>query len=300
MILDHSSRHVWESCKRKYYWTYICNLDPGRSDAMERGRAAHQGIYTYSKTRDVEQALESVVIERPEGMLPEEEQKYRDLEYATKELVRGYVRELASKDDFTIEAVELPVAAKIPGTDDYYVGIIDALVNVPVAGRYTHEYKTSGQIPENWVARFQIDSQATGYVWLLRKIGIDVKGSIISILRTSKYPDYVRDVVDTPQWLLDELEHELRETAAQINHRMDLMAHREMDGEPYPYILFFPKTTSQCFAYNQPCPFRKLCNEPPDMRARLIADGFHKQREPREQRILERALRRTDEAQSKR
>jgi CRISPR/Cas system-associated exonuclease Cas4 (RecB family) len=239
---------------------------------MERGRAAHQALYVYARTRNLDEALNAVQIERPAGMLPEEEQRYRDLEYATRELVRGYVQQLASREEFEVEAVELPVAARID-EDAYYVGVIDAIVRHPVLGRFVHEYKTTSQIPSDWVARFQIDSQAVGYVWLLRRIGIEVRGAIISILRATKYPDYVREVITIEDWMLDEFEHELRQLVADVRREE-----------------VFSKTTSACFAYNQRCPFHKLCCEPPEMRERMIQEGFYTKRAPREHDILQRAL----------
>jgi hypothetical protein len=283
IVLDHSALHVYRMCPRRYYWTYRRNLDPGRSDAMERGRAVHEGLYVWAKTRNAEQAVEAVRIERPEGMLPQEEPKYAEMERAAKELLRGYIQQLGATEDFEIEAVELPLRRRVNDIADY-VGVIDAIIKHPVLGRYVHEYKTTGVIYDNWAGRLQLDSQTVGYVWLVKGLGIDVRGVLLSLLRATKYPEYVRDVVQTPDWLLREFEVELSDTAWEI---WELTRKEQMYTTPE---LVWRKNTQSCFAYNQKCPFHTLCAEAPGVREQLVRDGFYRQRENRELKILERAL----------
>src|SRR6266849_406841 len=282
MILDHSARQVWDTCKRKYYWTYVRHLDAGRTDPMEEGRAIHEGLYTLYKTGSLDQALASVVVERPEGMLPQEEQHYVDMEIAMRETLRGYVQEFMPKEEFEVLAVEVPLAMQL-AEDYHYVGIADALIKVQPIGVLVHEYKRSKQIAADWVARFQIDAQSTGYVQLARANNIDARGAVISILRATKYPEYVRDTVLTPEWLLAEWEAEIRNLVAEISYRLK----EASNGD---YQQWFPKNTNACFQYNTACPFRKLCTESPQVREQAIKEGFFKQRKDREGDILRRAL----------
>lgn len=278
MILDHSALHVWRQCKRKFYWTYVQELAQARSDAMERGSFAHRLLYEYYRTKDVQGALASGSYERPPGMMPGEEQKYVELEQFTRELVRGYVKELVPQDHFEVKALELPLAYHIFGSN-YYVGVLDQMIEVKSVGELVHEFKTSAQIPEGWVTKFQIDQQSTGYVFLGRKNGFNPKGAMLSLLRATKYPDYVRDTVLTPDWLLEEFEAELHYEMGKIEEALN-----ESEGG-YPAV--FTKSTDACYAYNQKCPFHKMCCETPYMRQQMLAEGFYPKREPRELKILE-------------
>jgi CRISPR/Cas system-associated exonuclease Cas4 (RecB family) len=283
MILDHSARHVYQECKRKYYWTYVLELSPGRSDPMERGSLAHRLLYNYYQTKDVQSIDDpSIIFERPIGALPEEEPKYQELERYTRALVRGYVKELVPQDDFTVVSGERFFAAHMGG-ENYYVGVVDQHVVVTHIGDMAHEFKTSGQIASDWVAKFQLDNQTTGYVYLMRRNNIDAKGTILSVLRTSKYPDYVREALVTPEWQLKEFESELQSDFADITMRLQALATQS-------YEMAFPKSTGACFSYNHKCPFHKLCTETPEMRTQLIREGFYPRREPRELGILEKAL----------
>lgn len=283
MILDHSARHVYQECKRKYYWTYVCELDAGRSDPMERGSMAHKLLYHYYKTRAIESIDDPrIVFERPADMLPDEEHKYVELDRYTRMLVRGYVKELVPQDDFTVMEGEKYYAYHL-GSNHYYVGVCDQQVDVKNVGIMAHEFKTSGQIATDWVAKFQIDNQTTGYVFLMVKNGVPAKGAILSLLRTSKYPDYVREPIMTPPWRLEEFEAELRSDIMDIEHRLEALSHVD-------YTVAFPKSTGACFAYNHKCVFHKLCTETPEMRSRMIGEGFFPRRSPRELGILEKAL----------
>jgi hypothetical protein len=277
MILDHSSLHVWRQCKRKFYWTYLQELDSGRSDAMERGRLAHEILYIYHKTGSLEDAFNATSFERPEGMLQQEEQKYKELEWATKELVRGYTTKV--KEEYKIIDVEVPMAYHIFGSN-YYVGVVDGIVEVPEGFQLINEYKTTSQIPEGWITKFQLDQQTTGYVFLARHNGFPVKGAILNILRATKYPDYVRDTVLTPDWLIDEWEREVKNEMLHIEEAIEAL-------ERYGYQAMFPKSTDACFAYNTKCPFHKLCTESPRNREVMLSEGFFKKRKPRELGILQ-------------
>jgi hypothetical protein len=283
MILDHSALQVYRSCHRKFYWTYVCELDPGKSDPMERGSMAHRILYNYYLTGNLEQALSEGYFERPEGMLPDEEHKYKELEDYTRKLVRGYVKELGPSDKFfRVIRGEAFFSHRVFGKF-YYVGVVDQLAEVEKIGIFTHEFKTSGQIASDWTARLQIDQQTTGYVYLARQNGIDAKGVMLSLLRATKYPDYVRDTVLTPDWLLEEFESELKEEMTSIEAALDY----QVDAG---YARAFPKNTNECFSYGHRCPFHKLCTETPSMRETMLKENFFKKRKPREADILEKAI----------
>src|SRR5262249_48492702 len=93
MIIDHSARQVFDTCHRKYYWQYIQELDQGRSLPMDEGRAVHEGLYTLYRTGDVSQAMAHMRIERPEGLMLDEERLYAERDIAMRKLVEGYWRE---------------------------------------------------------------------------------------------------------------------------------------------------------------------------------------------------------------
>lgn len=284
--IDHSALQVARTCWRKYYWTYERRLDAGRSLPMDEGRAIHEGLYTWYQTGDVEAAKKSVVLERPEGLLSQELEMLSQREQAMRDLLEGYTKQFP-KEDFRIVGVEMPLAWYIGG-DYYYVGIVDGLISFEPIGLLVHEYKRTSQIATDWVARFQLDHQTTGYVLLGRKNGHDVKGAVLSVLRATKYPEYVRDTVITPDWLIEEMEQELRALIGELDHRRQRALE---DG----YEMWFPKNTNACFQYNQACPYRKLCLEGPRTREQMLQDGFFKQRAERELGILERALKRGGE-----
>src|SRR5262245_42007319 len=90
VVVDHSALSVARACKRKYFWTYIRKLDPGRSDPMEEGRAIHEGLYQWYASGSLEEAKQAVIIERPEGMLAGEAPRFDEMERAMRELLAGY------------------------------------------------------------------------------------------------------------------------------------------------------------------------------------------------------------------
>jgi hypothetical protein len=234
-------------------------------------------------------------------MLPQEAEKYNEREWAMKELVRGYIRENADEPFDTLDG-EIALAWEI-SEGYWFVGIADGLINDRTIGLLAHEFKRTSQIAADWIARFQIDAQTTGYVMLLRENNINAKGAVLSILRATKYPEYVRDTVITPQWLIEELEAELRNIVGELEHRIEKYAvDSTLHGAMSPQALaWWPKNTSACFQYNQACPYRKLCIETPQNREVMLAEGFFKPRRAREEGILERALdRRRDAAHAER
>jgi hypothetical protein len=289
MIIDHSARHVYAGCKRKFYWIYVCNLSTGRSDAMERGSVVHEILAKYYEYNgDLEKAMSEVKFRRPERMLVNEEPKYAALEVQAKELVRGYFRQL-NPDDFKIKAVELNLSWHMGGAH-YYVGVVDAIAEVPDVGDFCNEYKTTQTIIEDWIRKFQLDNQSHGYVFLARKNGwTKVKGVILNLLRASKYPDYVREPIISPPWLLEEFEQELLGEMEDIERRLELTKANDYNGGPWP------KNTDYCSQYNRICEFHKLCTETPSNRQQMMEEGFFPKREDRELNILKKAQEKTNE-----
>src|SRR5262249_29694569 len=145
VILDHSARQVWDTCKRKYLWNYVLRLDGGRSDAMGEGAAVHEGLYRWYKERDIDGAMRSSVGERPEGMLPQEEERYRERDWAMRELLRGYTKDKEIQaSDACLETLEGEVVLAWEIEPGYwYVGVADALVREQTLGLLVHEFKRS-------------------------------------------------------------------------------------------------------------------------------------------------------------
>lgn len=284
IVLDHSARNVLETCRRKYYFNYERQLEAGRSDAMERGIAAHKVLTIWHSTYNAEKALEAVKLERPERMLPGEEKHYEDLDYAVRELVSGYFKRYGDeRKEFKVLTLDRYFSVELaPGW--WLVGIVDGLIEEQVLGELVMENKTTSMIMTDWVARLQLDSQTCGYVLLARENGYpNVRGALINVLRTSKYPDYVRDVIMTPDWMPKELREEYLNIFAEIVWRRE----RQAAGESVWAV--WPKTTSACFNYGKECPYRKICLTPPQHREDLIRE-FYNQRSPREDNILKASL----------
>src|SRR5262245_31643701 len=170
----------------------------------------------------------SVTLERPTSYVNEQERQfYADREWAMKELFKGYVKECVPKDNFRYLMGEIPLKWHL-GDDYYYVGVIDALIDVDYVGIFVHEYKRSAQIAADWVAKFQMDAQSVGYVKLARINKVPAKGVLLSVLRATKYPEYVREPIITEEFLLEEFEKEVRGIIAELQYRKE---RTESDGD---------------------------------------------------------------------
>ena len=279
-LLDHSARHVWDECRRKYYWQYIIGLEQGRSVDLDRGSAVHKGLYEWYKTGSSAVALAAAKMERPEGLLASEAMLYDDTDMQIEQLLQGYFQRYAD-DDFEIISLERPLAAELPN-GWMYIGVVDAVLRHKVLGLLNQENKSTKQIATDWVAKFQMDSQSTGYVWLAWANDLPVFGTLLSLLRMSKYPDYVRDVIKAEEWLVEEWHDEIITITQEMEYREGLATRTDP-------MAAYPKNTDACFKYNKECPFRKICLYGRD-RSTIIESFYRKRSSPtREEKILQEA-----------
>lgn len=148
--------------------------------------------------------------------------------------------------------VELPV--KHPDHDGgiFYAGRYDMAATDSAGRIYVVDEKTASRLGDTWAAKWDMDSQMTGYIWSKKQElpGAEVMAQIRGISILSRDYGHVEISIVCAQWRIDRWYQQLlrdvrRMVAAYESNEWDMAMHE-----------------NSCTAYNRACEYTRLCTSP--------------------------------------
>lgn len=162
--------------------------------------------------------------------------------------------------EFTF-ALPLPIAHPDTGDPLLYAGRCDMLATYGERGYFGVDEKTSGSLGPQWANAFRLRAQFLGYAWAARESGTPLNGFMVRgigfLSAETKFDDAL---IWTPEYKIDSWYRELL-----------VWAQRAVDD--YRAGTYLHAYGSPCSSYGG-CPFTDVCDNPPDVRMRLLAQDF--------------------------
>ena len=292
--ISHNATSIFRGCPKKYYWTYVQGLSPKRkSNALSLGSAVHEAFELYhtgSSDTDVIAHLMTIFDEQISNAT---EYEVEDLEI-TKATALGMWMYYPWKDktEFQENYPEMKFKVLIKGLNGVrFVGRVDGLVNKD--GKWwIREVKTTGLTPRQFQNRMALSTQATGYVYALKKMGYDIQGVMYDMI---KKPRLIKGKTEDCRHFCDRVvvdyqndekapENERKAYLRPFVYRSRLQLQQfEDDIKTLVRKLRYTKRKEEwyrnqdiCWNYNSLCPFEKVCfMETPD---KLTLEAYYDRR----------------------
>lgn len=273
--LSNSSATVARSCWKKFEWMYIHNLSPiTQPIGMQLGKILHQAFDMYYNDFDEQEVEDYIVLQCDELIKEADPYKQEDFQIA-KYIALGAWNYFPKEWRDEYDEVQSEIKFHIPLTKDVdFCGIIDGLVKKD--GKwFIRELKSTGLSFPQFERKANISPQVTGYVYALRKMGIEVKGIMYDFIKKPLLRKNINDTVDTycarivqdyakrPQFYFHRhftyrsdmdiklYEQDLKQLAEDITDRIKSKK--------------FYRNPNNCLNYNTECPYKKVCfDEKPD------------------------------------
>lgn len=272
-VIDASMRSTYADCQRKFYWQYIrqirlkstgIHLHAGACFAagLDRARRAFH-VDGASEARAVFEGVKSVILTW--GNEDEAEGYVKSLDRVCGALL-DYFCEYPLATDFLQPKIignepmfEFSAGLPLSGTEHplwhepiIYGGRWD-MVGEYEGGIYIDDEKTTTQLGDSWLRKWDLRGQFLGYMWLARSFGVDAAGVIvrgISFLKNSY--GHAQVPVQFAPWQVDEyIEHVVEETNEMAAKWVGAA------GGMTPWRKNFSEA---CTAYGG-CPYARLCTK---------------------------------------
>ena len=271
MILEisNNSSNIFKTCQRKYEWRYIQGLTPkARPSALTLGYAIHEAFDMFYKGKPMDAIAKFIndLYKQEIAKAPLEDQDRFKVDY---KMALGMFLNYPYP---SFPDIQSEVEFRIPlGYGVRFVGRVDGIVKHE--GKWwVRELKTTGVSTKVFEQRAQVSSQATGYIYAMRKVtGLDIQGVMYDCLRKSAlyrrkneaveeyaqrvYQDYgyckkwdsyfKRYFTYRSPFELDLWRKDMDSTVKQIRAR------RSRGG--------WCRNTNACWVYNSECPYRRIC-----------------------------------------
>lgn len=270
LVWSVSDLDLYEFCPRKYFFSRIKKVRfPGEFKDLDKvfGRCVHKILADYDigifSGRNKEEVLSEIILSLRGTLLGDKELEpllySEDTKYNIKNLLRSLVwyMEIYKEDPF--KTAPLPNTApgiefnfELPFFEDYkLLGRVDKLC-VGDHGLWVLDRKTTSQFLGPWYFRtYALSNQTLGYVWALRKMGLDVKGMIIEANQIAvDFCRWGRFVIPVTQERCDEwYENSMGwiKDAAKLEYRKNTTACGNYDGCPYMEVCAAPLSQQQMY-----------------------------------------------------
>jgi hypothetical protein len=254
---------------------YIHNLEPiNKPIAMQLGSIMHEAFDMYYKGFP-EDEVEDYIVDQFEPLLAEADP------YRQEDLTVAKFTALAAWNYFPkqwrdeYEELQSEVKFRVPlGNEVDLAGIIDGLVKKD--GKwFIRELKTTGLSFPQFERAANLSPQVTGYVYAMRKMGINVSGIMYDFVKKPLLRKSTKDTVDTysarivqdyasrPQYYFHR--HFTYRTDQDIKlYEQDLVQLAEDINDKIKTKKFY-RNPNNCLNYNTECPYKKVCfDEEPD------------------------------------
>jgi hypothetical protein len=254
---------------------YIRNLEPiTKPIGMQLGTILHQAFDMYYNNFH-EDEVEAYIVDQCDELIKEADPYKKEDFIIAKFTALGAWNYFPKQWRDEYEEVQSEINFNLPlsnGID--FCGIIDGLVKKD-GNWFIRELKSTGLAFPQFERKANISPQVTGYVYAMRKMGIDVKGIMYDFIKKPLLRKSANDTVDTYSarivhdyatrppfyfkrhftYRTDEdirlFEKDIMQLSEDINDKID-------SGKFY-------RNPNNCLNYNTECPYKKVCfAETPD------------------------------------
>jgi len=167
-----SRLNTWLSCRLKFYFRYVVELEKSKTPALHVGTVVHAVLQEWNKARWHNRAMDEEAVEKVFSKAWDEQE---DIEWKEAEeekrtnaldLIRTYFRDTPIPPNEKPMAVEVAVEMSLAHHGlPTLVGIIDLVRS----GRQVVDFKTSAQTPNPATVLHFHELQTTGYAMLFRE-----------------------------------------------------------------------------------------------------------------------------------
>lgn len=264
MISNQSREKVWEACPRKYFWQYVCDLEPKPAAKAFLGVQGHAALAAHYRgdaqyidvyTRGISAAPVAV----------READDYAKLAAIWAERLRDYPGVWAGEDR-QFEVVLVP-EAEIPlaiGEGHVLMTRADLIVRRRDNGSlWVMDHKFATRTGSSWWAQFAVDKQGSAYTLAAEQLtGEPVAGWMINAIKPTKTDPFERQAFARSRAQLESFRNQ---TLHQIARRVAAVEEgRTIPIEDRPNIYapwvdtHFPQHTGACHGFGN-CPFLGVC-----------------------------------------
>lgn len=277
--ISHNSLSIASGCWKKYYWNYDQKLTPIRkSAALRLGTIIHEAFNIYYSGGTDSDALNFITSTYDKKISEVEEVDKEDMtisKYTAAGMWAYYpYKDLGSM--YTEVQPEVSFSVPVSGKRNVVlVGRVDGLVRTKDGNLWIREVKTTGLSPSQFKGRCNTSTQASTYVYALRKLGYDVKGVLYDCI---KKPLLRKRVSENAEQFGMRIMADYREDArTPEDHRKAYIQHTEYrsDDQIYNYIIdtrYFiddlraklrnhkwNRNMDSCWKFNSLCPYHTIC-----------------------------------------
>lgn len=275
--VSNNSTSIFNSCQKKYFWTYVQGLKPIRkSSALSLGGIIHEAFDLYyrgTSLGDTSKFIHDTMDSQIANAKPEE---IEDLTIVKHILLGMWSFHPFKLSDWTSIKPEMEFRVKIPGTRGIvFVGKIDGLVTDQSGSMWVRELKTTSQPFSQFELRSRQSPQGSGYIWAMRQLGYPVQGIIYDYIKKPLLRKGVSEnAISYCQRIFTDYgqrpdnyfkRHPSYRTAEEIRLFEQDLKKVAYDIRQRSHDNNWHRNADQCWNYNSECPYLKICfKENPD------------------------------------
>ena len=245
MILDYSTKDLYEQCPRKFYLRSICSMDvEDVPSPLIFGGCWHYALEHRARGESLDKAKLAFLTKYASEMPSLREGDIRTPDKGL-ELLDAYWVQYGQSDPWIYEQVELGFAIDIGGIH-LYTGKVDAVIKMGPS-RDVLDWKTTFQLGPQYFKQYSLDEQMMGYLWAARQYWENVQGVWIDAIQVAKNKTTMqRERFIYRESLLQQWQRETIMWLEQIQ--------RSIDSQDFP-----KHGGSNCYRWGE-CQFHPICS----------------------------------------
>jgi len=253
--LSYTKLTTYQTCQRKYYWTYVKKIVPlARQLPLEFGHAWHKAMEVWHETHDLTQAKTAFNLD----YTPPSTERKRSRETGHRMLTR-YAERFPAPEPFEILSQEQWIEILI-GTFTYVMRV-DKVVEQD-GHKAGMEHKTTSSLKYHYTKSFKPNLQIAGNILGLQ-ITLDdpeidtmiIDAALVSVREPTDGERFLRYPETVELWEIKEFEHIVEQLGTDLSFRADV------------FEAFIPNWNA-CTLYGE-CPYRQLCIAAPSAREKI-------------------------------
>ena len=254
MISNQSRLAELEKCPRRYFWRYVCDLEPQYPNVKAfLGNAMHTALAEHYRGGQAVSAYETAL----QGWEQKDHPEFVKGSEKWRKVLEGYLKRYPTEE---FEVLMVPEQELVVPMGPHQLAVrVDLIVKRPGAGVWVMDHKTTSRTGASWYSQFFIDKQGSAYTYAAGKaLGVEVEGWLINVLKDTKEETYERQAFSRTQRQLQRFE---KQTIEQLDRLTEALG----EGEGVEPVvdegwqdLYFPQFTHECHTFGD-CPFLALC-----------------------------------------
>ena len=268
LTISHNKSSIARGCWKKFDWRYNYEYTPiKKSTTLTLGSVVHQAFdmfYNGFKHEEVYKYIVDTFDEEIARIGLEEQEGLVIARYTALGMFANYpFRSLGSFEKIESEKSFSVRVGKLRGVR--FEGRIDGIVKRDGCW-WVRELKTTGLNTKQFASRISTSAQSTGYIYAMRKLGFDVKGTLYDFIKKPLLRKRVNenqndfgnriatDYLHKGDMYYGQFYSWRNEEEMQIWEEDMITLIRDMRRRKA-----YPRNPDACYNYNSECPYKKIC-----------------------------------------